>query len=105
MKTKTVVSEYEKEVFKNEEGYLHHEISEGWWLEEGVRNYSFTDDIFKAYDVTHYDKDEIPKYVEVTHEEEGQEMKNRKQMCEILKGEFIKVKIKTTKIIEWEELV
>lgn len=102
MNTETVVTEVEKEVFKTEEGYLHHELSEGWWLKDGVRNYSFTDDIFEAYDFPSYDKDGIPKYIGVTHDE--QEIKNREQMCEVLKGRFMKFNIKITKIVEWEEL-
>lgn len=104
MPTKTKSDEDIKEVFITEDGYLHHDVDEGLYLEDGERNYSFTDDVFNAYDFTNYDEDEIPKYIEVTHEEEGQDIDNRKQMCEVLKGKFVKVKIKTLTTTEWEEM-
>lgn len=100
MNEKTVSNEQVIEVFKTDDGYLHHEISEGWYLDDGVRNYSYTNDVFSAYDFPDYDKD-IPKYIGVTHDEE---IKTREQMCDVLKGEFVMVKIKTVTSTQWEEI-
>lgn len=93
-----------KEVFKTEQGYFHEITNEGWYLADGERNYSFTDDVFEAYGFEQSKlspNEDIPKYIGVTHDEE---IENRFQMCEVLKGKFVKVKIKTVTTTEWEEM-
>lgn len=101
MPSRTNSSERVIKVFKTEQGYLHDEVSEGWWLEDGVRNYDFTDDVFVAYEFYNDDdNDDVPKYIGVTHEED---VYTREQMCEVLKGRFVVVKFKTTTTTEWEE--
>jgi hypothetical protein len=86
-------------VLKTKEGYLHHEISEGWWLEDGERNYEFTDDVFQAYEFNDCEVYPVPKYIEVTHDEE---IKTPEQLCHVLDGEFVIIEVKKT--VEWNEI-
>lgn len=101
MNIRTGSSERTVKLFKTEQGYLSDdEIGEGWWLEDGERNYSFTDDVFNAYEFYNdEDEDDVPKYIGVTHDEE---VYTRKQMCEVLKGKFVVVKFKTVITNTWE---
>lgn len=94
-KTSTI----QKTVFKTKDGYLHHEIGEGWDLEDDERNYSFTEDVLAAYSFPVYSPEHIPKYIGVTHEED---VRTKEQLCEVFKGEFVVVEIQTT--ISWKEL-
>lgn len=102
MGKKVVSNERIAKLFKTEKGYLHDEISEGWWLDEGVRNYEFTDNIFDAYEFYNdNDNDDVPKYIGVTHDDE--EVETREQMCKVLNGKFVVVKFKTVTTTLWEE--
>lgn len=85
-------------LLKTEEGYLHHDVYEGLYLEEGEVNYSFTDDPFQAYNFYRFDG-LVPKYLDYTWEVHVETLD---EACKILNGKIVQVKVSES--IEWEEI-
>lgn len=85
-------------VLKTAEGYLHHDIEEGAYLEEGERNYQFTDNPFEADEF--YEGDwYVPKYIDVTA---GSWFTTTQEVLDFLGGELVTIKITTS--VKWEEV-
>lgn len=85
-------------LLKTEEGYLHHSIDEGLYLDEGERNYSFTENPFSAYDF-HSPNGLVPKYLDYTW---GFQANTLDEVCKYLNGKIVKIKV--TETIIWEEI-
>lgn len=85
------VLEKELTVLKTEQGYLHHDIDEGLYLEKGETNYGFTDDPREAYDF--YGNEDVPKYMGIM---ENIKFRNVQEVCDYLGGELVKVRVTTT---------
>lgn len=85
-------------VIKTEQGYLHHNVHEGAYLEDDEVNYEFTEDPFKAYNFPSY-SDRAPKYLWDDVKEKN--IETIAEACEYLKGRLVEIHVKIT--TEWEE--
>lgn len=82
-------------VLETPQGFLYHDIDEGFNLEDDEVNYRFTNDPLEAYQMYGL----VPKYLEITSDKK---LDTEQDCCDFLNGEIVSIKV--TKTTEWEVL-
>lgn len=80
-------------VIQTPEGFLEDDISEGWMLDDGEPNYSFTGDPFRALEFP--DRDFVPKYLGISPVPKLKLM-NAEHCADYLGGKLVTIELTVT---------